>query len=483
MSGGCGSGSRVNNDTMRRISEQQRAQQMPDELDDLDEMPDHELDEMPADELDEMHEENDKDAYDIETAQESNVIDNAPLDDWSSMAPGTVQITTLYDISTHDCMQNPHAELARTIVKDTFFGGVDTRSLDECLHQLQDYSCFRILKLEGIKNLPAHQMQEAYKSAYGIGDDEVRTTYHGSDKVNFISDEGFRGAASERAKFGKGIYTGTNVWEAVSYCPPDPRNVVQVLMVKNLVGLHAVGSQDQKDFGTHPNGRAYSTLTNPQETIMCSKHESQLCPTGIITLQYRMHVQPTLQHQAFVQFYHHRLVQRINDTWARPNEAPGAGAVVAAGAAPANAYVDHVHPHHAVGQEVYIEPSLTSTKQYKKYEKFVDWRGTIMRIMARDGKDLILFVQPTHDQDDKPAPPTTDFEIVQLNGGAFRFLKGLERHILNCLPCKLGHLWIRNAASDVRAELKRKRRWADDKNDDADEAGAKKARPADGEAP
>ena len=91
MSGGRGSGSRVNNDTMRRISQQQRAQQMPDEPDELDEMPDHALDEMPADELDEMQEDNDKDAYDIDAAHDSNVMHNAPLDEWSSMAPGTVK--------------------------------------------------------------------------------------------------------------------------------------------------------------------------------------------------------------------------------------------------------------------------------------------------------------------------------------------------------------------------------------------------------
>ena len=159
------------------------------------------------------------------------------------------------------------------------------------------------------------------------------------------------------------------------------------------------------------------------------------------------------------------------------------------GTAHVKEFVDHLsynyaHYDYYVGQEVFIESSLTYNKKYKKYEKFVDWRGVIMRIISRDSKDFTLFVKPMYDQDNKPVydqdnKPTfdIDFQIRQLNGESFRFLNGPDRDILNCLPCKAAHLCVYNAYSFKRAEHKRAQRAVLAMlSDAAEQSGSKKAR-------
>lgn len=169
--------------------------------------------------------------------------------------------------------------------------------------------------------------------------------------------------------------------------------------------------------------------------------------------------------------------------WADSVGAPPVGAGSRAGfpvaAAAANEYADSLHYHYAVDKEVYIQPALTKNKQNKKYEKFVGWRGTIKRIMAKDGKDFYFFVYLTHDENDKPATP--EIEMVQLNGGGYKFLKGPdERRILNCLPCKAQHIYLYNDYSRKRAELMRAKRAIDAMIDAGDQGGAtKKPRPGD----
>ena len=130
-----------------------------------------------------------------------------------------------------------------------------------------------------------------------------------------------------------------------------------------------------------------------------------------------------------------------------------------------NEYIDslgynYAHYDYYIDQEVFIQPCLTKNKDNKKYEKFVGWRGIIMRIMSRkgknwNGKDFILFVKPTYNQDNNLVT-FSDSGIKQLNGNCCGFLKGSERDILNkCIPCKPSHLCNYNACIAKRAEQKR----------------------------
>jgi len=296
-------------------------------------------------------------------------------------------------------------------------------------------------------------MQQAYKSAYGI--EKELTTYHGSAKIPHIRQEGFRGAASRRAKHGVGIYTGSNAWEALSYCHPTDENTMQILVVRNLVGLHTVGKQDQEDFGTS------NTLTNPEETIWCSKNESQLCPIGIITMQYRIDIQPTVKHQANVVFVNNHLLQRINAAWRNAGPAPAgtlaagpapAGPLVAAGARAAKPqWVDKTKTYWKVGQEVII-----SGHPDDKHVPYLGCWGVIRKIAGKDnGKNSsdFYFVQVALDSQGKPVDAqVVNADIARINNGKFDWVHGMDRC---CLVLKAkyieGLMFGTPGAGDARA--------------------------------
>ncbi len=149
------------------------------------------------------------------------------------------------------------------------------------------------------------------------------------------------------------------------------------------------------------------------------------------------------------------------DSVGAPAVAGGTRQGFAVGAVATDQYTDHLHYLHAVGGEVYIEESLMKNKQTQKYGDFVDWRGTIKRIMAKDGMDYIFFVELTHDKDDKPVcKGKTEEELRCLNGGRFKFLKSPDRHILSCLPAKQSHICAYTEYSKQQAQLKREKRAA-----------------------
>jgi hypothetical protein len=79
---------------------------------------------------------------------------------------------------------------------------------------------------------------------------------------------GFRNAASQRAKFGKGIYAAANVWEALAYAQPETHSLVQTFLVADLwQGPSRVGHENMIDFGQNASAKQILTTTNPEETI------------------------------------------------------------------------------------------------------------------------------------------------------------------------------------------------------------------------
>lgn len=395
----------------------------------------------------------------------------------AGIGPEPFERTSLYDDSTPLTTENPHAEVACTIVRKAFFRGLDKGTLRECLDQVKEGSNFEIIKIEAFQKSPAGYVQEAYRRAHGIANDrnEIWTTYHGSAKAETVAQQGFRGAMSRRAMVGKGIYTSTNFWEALSYCIPDAEWKVRVLIVRNLVGLHAVGSRDQEDFGRHENGRAINTLTNEKKTILCSMQEAQLCALGMLTLRYRINVEPTEAHHTFVGHqYNQQLVMRVHAVWPA-----AAGAVLAAGAAGAPAPAAPVAPretwkdtpHHflAIGKAVFIDRAFSD-----RYTEFVGFEGNVVKTMARPtGKGTQLewhfFVQLTHGKDgkllDDAAKIRLESTLLDKNGSGFQYFKGLDRSsFLRYLPCRvMGLRSVRDRPADAADE----------------QGGAKKARLAD----
>ena len=102
----------------------------------------------------------------------------------------------------------------------------------------------------------SQSMHAHFKKCYNITNE--RTVFHGTSRASAdsITKTGFRGAVCQRAKFGKGIYTSSSVWEALAYAEPAEGDLTQtVLAVKLLQGPTTMGRQDMADFGTDEHGR------------------------------------------------------------------------------------------------------------------------------------------------------------------------------------------------------------------------------------
>ena len=149
----------------------------------------------------------------------------------------------------------------------------------------------------------------------------VKHAYHGTTSAgaSLIARSGFRGAAGIRAKFGKGIYTSTSVWEALAYSPPEGENCAQtVLVVDVLQGPTAIGSKDQIDFGCDDNGRAILTLTNSSGNILCASQENQLLPTYKISVRFIAECPLTPSQHNLVRVYHPVIWQMVQAAAAPP---------------------------------------------------------------------------------------------------------------------------------------------------------------------
>ncbi len=625
MSGGMGSGSRVSTSTMRHIEQLQRDLQMAADLAAAQQPGD-----VDAPDLDWEPAESPKDQPEQEDACMQDLPGPTFLDQpeppkppclYENLPDGHVEIRTVYDRGLQ-LQDQPDARLARGIIRDTFFKSEVSGDLDYNLQWVEIHSNWQVMGVESVLNKPLWAMHKMFGEAYKI--DDTRVLYHGSDMAELIAQVGYRGAASKRSKFGKGIYSSSDPWEALSYANGDAANksefVVKMLITSVHIGPHTGGWQDRIDFGVDANGKQNLTLTDPTGKIFCSKFENQLLPTAIITMRYMFENPHTRDHQNFVGGCYNVNLWKLIHVPIKP--APigaggaggaggvggAAGAVVAAGAAGAAAapgskwieaqhsfwkvsqvvticnnyggkyrdyvgctgvirkiiakdqcffffvqialdkdatpvnfkdintaitkinigsfvkfegrdrcclivkancmqdvrdnttigaaiaagtaawvdsvgapavaggtrsgfavgavatdeYADSLHYLHAVGKEVYIEESIMNNKQYHKYSKFVDYRGTIKRIMAKGGKDYIFFVELTHDKDDKPVcKDKTEEELRWRNGGGFKFLQGLDRHFLNCFPAKQTHIQAYNDYTKRRFELMRKKRAAD----------------------
>lgn len=394
------------------------------------------------------------------------------FDPYDKMAPGTIKITEVYDRTLP--MNSLHNNLTFRILRDTFFKDGFTGDIDGILSEVERLSNFQIMKVKTVQNKALYEMHRAFEKAYRIQNTQM--TYHGSNKAASISVEGFRGAVCERALWGKGIYSSSNVWEAVAYADGD---VVSVLLVSTHVGLHQVGKRNQEDFGRHPSGRPYNTLTNINGNIFCCKNEAQLLPTVEITLRYMHENKHTDEHVRYVGIYNHALAQRIqaNNAPVQPADADADDDDdAAADAGPALEWADQAHTYWRIGEDV------TITRGYKaKYNDYIGFRGVIRKIMAR-GSEYLIFVHLTHDTENKPVHIATEFDLVQKNGSAFRFLKDRDRAVMKCLPCRQSHMAYYNTpiSASMGAAGKRPADTASDDKDSAsdDQAGAKKARSA-----
>ena len=440
MSGG--SGSRVNSYTMRVIDQLQHYNQVLD---------DHAFYQQPSDvgPYDLVWDrEQSPDPPPIEPHDFNFLEQPEQLNPYDSMPPGTFKRTVVYDRTLP--MNLRHEKLARSITCETFFPQGYSADLNDALLEIETRSNFQIMKIATVQNKAQYDMHEMFRQAYGIV--ETRRNFHGSDLAATISEEGFRSAMCLRALHGRGIYSASGVWEAISYCDAD---TITVLLVSVHVGPHTVGFKNQEDFGTNPNGKPYLTLTNIAQTIFCSKYEAQLLPFAEITLRYMHENKHTNEHQKFVRYYSAALWARI----AESNYGVVPAALAPAPAAPVAPlqWVDQPHHFWVVGREV------TVVKPFNlKFVKFVDCRGVLERSVVR-GNKWLFFVKPTHDRHGTPINVhDVARDILALNEGTFRWVKDKDRGLL---PCKMKHISFYYTPSVQLAGAAGKRP-ADDKPDD-----------------
>ena len=185
-------------------------------------------------------------------------------------------------------------------------------SLPDILADISSNTNYEVEEVVRIQNQQRYSMHMYFKGTYDISGS--RMVYHGTTRASAdsIATTGFRGAVSQRAKFGRGIYCSSVLWEAIAYAEPEEPTLTQTfLVVEMLQGPTTLGWQDQVDFGVDSQDREILTTTNPEGTIFCAKYENQLLATYRITVRFLADRQHTPTHYNTVRMYHPTIWQII----------------------------------------------------------------------------------------------------------------------------------------------------------------------------
>jgi hypothetical protein len=289
---------------------------------------------------------------------------------------------------------NPHkytteclSVLKRTFKSIFFEEPLSVQHAIECIRDGTQHEVLEVLRLQDPMRF---SMNKHFKRLYKIQD--TRWVYHGTTKTkaDIIAKVGFRNSASQRAKFGKGIYAAKNVWEALAYAEPDAISLNQTFFVVEFAqGPSCVGTENMTDFGVDDEQRQILTTTNPEETVLCAAYEDQLYAHYKIIVRCSVEKGLLPSTQSIVRMYHPFIWTRLKQTSAS-KLAPGAPAFALPAPAPAPApapkpraipQATKIQCHHKfkVGDPVKI------IKTWQKYEFAQNAVGTIEQIV-KDGK-------------------------------------------------------------------------------------------------
>jgi hypothetical protein len=334
--------------------------------------------------------------------------------------------TIIYDAHTTSLHVQLHeAEICRVLGTSFPFllyqEGSDLRSSRELLLDIQEHSNFALEEIVRVMNKTQYTMHRAFAESYGV--DTSRTTFHGTSlaAAALITSTGFKGAASQRALFGKGVYSSPDVWEALAYATPTSEAHQIVFVVDYLQGPHAEGVKDQIDFGVDHNGREILTLTNPEETILCASKEYQLLATYRMTVRYLCDRVFTKKHRDCVRVVHAdigRIIRQYNTVNLIPVTVPPPTTVV----------IDSHHHTFQIGDNVRVKSTL------KAYVEFTNMTGVVKRIVRNKGYTYFFCVLL-----DCPLQRETvkTLNSLDVNMKRFSFLKQDEIELL-CL--KVGQI-------------------------------------------
>jgi hypothetical protein len=328
----------------------------------------------------------------------------------------------------------------------------DTRSSEQLILELQDHSNYAVEKVERVMNKAQYNLYKAVAQTYNLHT-SIRA-YHGTTKVasDSIINTGFKGAACERALYGKGVYTSPDPWVALGFATPYEHTRQVFFAVEYLHGPSATGHQDQVDFGLDAQGHEVLTLTSPDGTIFCASRENQLLVTHRITVRY-MSERPFTQRVKNCLHVVHSHIGTVIKNAAHPPAAPDAGAAPVAGVTPASATpasatsvnavvtkapkkeVDTTHDLYKVGDRVIV------TGAVKSYADLTPQRGVIKRIVqGRNYFFCVLLDCPESRQAVK------DLNSVRVNRLRFPFLEADEADLF-CV--KVGNILKDTTHMDV----------------------------------
>ena len=227
-------------------------------------------------------------------------------------------------------------------------------SLAEVLTDISSNTNYEVEEVVRIQNQQRYSMHRYFKQTYDLPG--ARIVYHGTTRASAasIATTGFRGAVSQRAKFGRGIYCSSVLWEALAYAEPEQPALTQTFLVVDMLqGPTAVGMQDQVDFGVDSEGREILTTTNPEATIFCSKYENQLLATYRISVRYLKDRVHTPTHYNSVRMYHPTIWKIIKEQAPTVGRKPALGGVSST-ALPATKDLE-VHNGISKGQKVVVQ--------------------------------------------------------------------------------------------------------------------------------
>ena len=325
MSGG--SCSRVNNETLQYIKwmreEREReaalAQSLAAAGPAVSNTQDMQLDECDHLSLDDQDEQGDLDPF------ENDTFDNDPQEGFDDTLIH-VQPVVLIDDQVHtadDYAKLPNGAIINTKIYDIQSPLLDANFDQECFGVLQHAFCpgfvgdlpqltqaigqqsnFEICEVTSLRNKAQHSMHQQFKESYDVVQSVV--SYHGTEQAETIARTGFRGAASKRAKFGRGVYSSKDVYHALAYSKLTADDKMTFLVVDLHLGPVALGREDQVfpstllfpptvrfphtihsqvlsrlpslvsasqvDFGQNMHGQQVLTLTNAEGDIYCSSN-------------------------------------------------------------------------------------------------------------------------------------------------------------------------------------------------------------------
>lgn len=197
-----------------------------------------------------------------------------------------------------------HRTEANKVLAKSFFPDEPLGHDDVAARLLTRYG-YEVVRVVRVQDTRRRQMYDSFRTVYRILNEA--NTFYGASPVeaDLIAQVGIRAEAGQRARLGNGVYTMSNVWEALASAEPDSaRDFMQELFVCKValgsceflsegggatLGSCSDGTGGEVGFGCTMHGGEILTRTNMEQTIFCCKYENQ------VVVEYRVQLRIALR--------------------------------------------------------------------------------------------------------------------------------------------------------------------------------------------